>query len=139
MRKSKESIEGFKPKNEAKELKSIKEEIRTLIQKEEEFKKKKEPFDPRLLIINPDTLTDDDLAMFEKYKKDTWQLQDFLTYTDQVTEELKELEKGKKNGNKTKTLEISNSRDNFRDFIGEKANLKFPGEESAEEKEKDNY
>jgi len=136
MRKSIESrIE--KPKKEEKELKSIREEIKTLIQQEEGFKKKKEPFDPRLLIVNPDTLTGDDLAIFKKYKENTWQLGDFLTYTDQVTKELKELEE-KKNGSKTKTLEMSNSRDNFRDFIAEKANLKFPGEESAEDREKDN-
>lgn len=134
MRKSKESIETFKPKNEAEELESIRKEIRTLIQKEEEFKKKKEPFNPRLLIISPNTLTDDDLSIFKKYKEDTWQLQDFLTYTNLVTEELKESEK--KSGNKAKILEVTNSRDNFRDFIAEKANLKFPGEELEEEEKK---
>jgi len=121
-----ESIEKIKPRNEEKELKSLREEIGVLIEKEKSFKKKGEEFDHRLLMVKLETLTKDDLSIFKKHKEDTWQEGDFITYTDGVTEDLKILEKNTKKGKRQEIFAVSNSRDNFRDFIAEKAKLKFP-------------
>lgn len=121
-------IEKIKSQKETKELEFFRKQIKDLVERERKFKEKKEPFDPRLLMIGPDALTDDDLKIFQKYQEGTWQLGDFLAYTEQVTEELEKLSKKRTKEAST----ISNSRDNFRDFIAGKAKLKFPGEESAE-------
>jgi len=121
----KESIEKALSKKEAKEkLEKILKEVDGLIEKEEELKEKKETYDPRLVVVNPKDLTRDDLEIFGKFQDDSWLLAEFTEYTDKVSRELREKD--------------NNSRDNFRDWIAEKAQIKFGREESAEEREKDN-
>ncbi|OGZ31871.1 MAG: hypothetical protein A2V69_00435 [Candidatus Portnoybacteria bacterium RBG_13_40_8] len=121
----KESIEKALSKKEAKEkLEKILKEVGGLIEKEEELKEKKETYDPRLVVVNPKDLTRDDLEIFGKFQDDSWLLAEFTEYTDKVSRELREKD--------------NNSRDNFRDWIAEKAQIKFGREESAEEREKDN-
>ncbi len=122
----KESLEKklSKKKEEKEKIEMLRDEIRGIIKAEKEMQKKGESFAPRLLVINPDDLTQDDLEIFSKYKRRVWTEAEFSTYTDKVTEDL--------------TEKSDNSRDNFRDWIAEKAMLQFSKEQTQEKQEMDN-
>lgn len=134
----KESLERlFKRKEKTDNIEEIRERVAKSIKQEQEFKKKKEPCNPKLAIVNSDDLTIDDLRIYEKYEKETWTEADFQIYTDKLSKELEDL--GKKGKKKDENFQSTNSRDSFRDWLAERAQIRFGKESSEAEREKDNY
>lgn len=97
------------------ELEIWKEKIANMIKIEQERKKKREDFNPRLAVIDEKHLTDDDIEIFRKSEEGVWTLGEFQAYTDKVTNEINTNPENKSN----------NSRDNFRDWIVTKAQLEL--------------
>jgi hypothetical protein len=126
MARKRESIEEeLKKVQEEKNREVLRDEVREMIKAEREAQKRGEPFEPRLLVVKPNNLTEIDLEIYSKFKAGIWTEAEFRAYTDRVTEDLKE--------------NSDNGRDNFRDWIAGKAMLQFPKKDVEEAQEMDNH
>lgn len=119
MRESMEKL-NIEKKKEKEELKWAWNELIKLINEHKEAKIKKEPYDPRLAVIEEkELIKEKDAEIFGKFKKGLWTRPEFRAYTDEVSKDLGE--------------EPNNSRDNLRDWLAEKAQLQFEKERSEDE------
>ncbi len=126
---ARESMDQFNIEEGKKEaIEQLRRKIEEMIEKERDFQKKNEPFNGHLIPINPSELTKEDLMMFKKHQDDTWTYAEWKVFTDSVSADIKREPDNKAN----------NSRDNFRDYLAERAQFQFGREEAEERKVREN-